>query len=199
VAQDCFLWLYKYIMANFLFSRQAGFLCLGLFSLTILLGNWVVGNVGTVCQAGGPCLIPVWPGIMAPSGVMLAGLALVLRDAVQSLLGKSWSLVAIVIGAALSAWLAPAEIVLGSTLAFLFSELADFAVYTPLRDRHLTAAIIFSGLVGSVVDSVIFLGMAFGSLDFVLGQVIGKFWMSLLGGAVIMLWRSLDKRPALRH
>lgn len=186
-------------MANFLFSRQAGFLCLGLFSLTILLGNWVVGNVGTVCQAGGPCLIPVWPGIMAPSGVMLAGLALVLRDAVQSLLGKSWSLVAIVIGAALSAWLAPAEIVLGSTLAFLFSELADFAVYTPLRDRHLTAAIIFSGLVGSVVDSVIFLGMAFGSLDFVLGQVIGKFWMSLLGGAVIMLWRSLDKRPALRH
>ena len=47
-----------------------------------------------------------------------------------------------------------------------------------------------SGLkVGSVVDSVIFLSLAFGSLDFVVGQVIGKFWMSLIAGAMILAWR----------
>ncbi len=173
---------------------RLGFLCLGLFSLTILLGNWVVSNVGLACGPNGPCLIPVWPGIMAPSGVLLAGFALVLRDALQNLLGKGWTIVAIAIGALLSAWLAPAGIVLGSSLAFLFSELADLAVYTPLRERHLTAAIIISGLVGSLVDSVIFLSLAFGSLEYVWGQVLGKFWMSLLGGMVISLWHFRAQR-----
>lgn len=83
---------------KFLSSKQLGFLCLGLFTLTILLGNWVVSNVGLVCQPNGPCLILVWPGIMAPSGVLLAGFALVLRDALQNLLGKRWTIVAIVAG-----------------------------------------------------------------------------------------------------
>ena len=182
---------------KFLSSKQLGFLCLGLFTLTILLGNWVVSNVGLVCQPNGPCLILVWPGIMAPSGVLLAGFALVLRDALQNLLGKLWTIVAIVAGAILSAFLAPSEIVLGSTLAFFFSELADFLVYTPLREKHLTLAIILSGLVGSVLDSLIFLSLAFGSLDFVVGQVIGKFWMSLLGGIVIYMWRARQDRLLL--
>ena len=31
-----------------------------LFILTIPAMNWVVMNVGTVCTADGPCLIPVW-------------------------------------------------------------------------------------------------------------------------------------------
>jgi len=93
--------------------------------------------------------------------------------------------------------LAPSEIVLGSTLAFFFSELADFLVYTPLREKHLTLAIILSGLVGSVLDSLIFLSLAFGSLDFVVGQVIGKFWMSLLGGIVIYMWRARQDRLLL--
>ena len=65
------------------------------FILTIPLSNWVVVNVGVVCDPTGPCLIPVWPGIMSPSAVLLAGLALVLRDAVQNLLGNVWTLVAI--------------------------------------------------------------------------------------------------------
>lgn len=46
-----------------------------------------------------------------------------------------------------------------------------------------------SGLVGSVVDSMIFLTLAFGSLDYLFGQVLGKFWMSLLGGAILWMWR----------
>lgn len=58
-----------------------------LFILTIPAMNWVVMNVGTVCTADGPCLIPVWPGIMAPSGVLMAAVALVLRDGLQAKLG----------------------------------------------------------------------------------------------------------------
>lgn len=176
-------------MKNFTARRMIGLLSLVLFILTIPVGNWVVMNVGLVCLKDGPCLIPVAPGMMAPSGVLLAGFALVLRDAVQSLLGKRWTIFAIAVGAVISGFLSDPAIVLGSTCAFLFSELADFAVYTPLRERHLTTAIIASGLVGSLVDSVIFLSLAFGSLDFVLGQVLGKFWMSLIAGMVLIMYR----------
>ena len=170
-------------------GRTVGLISLILFILTIPAGNWVVMNVGTVCPPDSPCLIPVWPGIMSPSAVLFAGLALIL-------LGKRWTLVAIAAGAALSGVLSEPAIILGSTCAFLFSELADFAVYTPLRERHLTLAIVLSGLVGSIVDSVIFLSLAFGSLDFIVGQVIGKFWMSLIAGAMIIMWRSTRRAQA---
>ena len=42
---------------------------------------------------------------------------------------------------------------------------------------------------GSIVDSCIFLQLAFGSLEFVTGQVVGKFWMSLAAAALLYLWR----------
>ena len=48
------------------------------------IANWLIGNVGVTCIPGGPCLIPVWPGIMSPSGVLMIGAALVLRDANSS-------------------------------------------------------------------------------------------------------------------
>lgn len=90
--------------------------------------------------------------------------------------------------------LADPAVVLGSTAAFLFSELADFAVYTPMRRRFPSSAVVVSGLVGSVVDSMIFLSLAFGSLDYLFGQVLGKFWMSLLGGAVLWYIRYRQHR-----
>lgn len=172
-------------------KRPAGWLALAAFIVTIPLGNWVVMNIGTTCVPDGPCLIPVWPGLMAPSAVLLAGLALVLRDAVHAWLGAAWSIVAIVIGAVLSAWLSPAALVIASAVAFLFSELADLAVYAPLRKRFPASAVIASGLAGSVVDSLLFLTIAFGSLQYLPGQVLGKFWMSLIAGLIIGL---LEKR-----
>ena len=57
-----------------------------LFLVTIPVANWMIGNVGTTCIPKGPCLIPVAPGLMAPSGVLLIGVALVLRDAVHEYL-----------------------------------------------------------------------------------------------------------------
>ena len=66
----------------------SGWLSLVLFILTIPLSNWVILHVGFVCPENGPCLIPVWPGLMAPSAVLLAGLSLVLRDLVHHYLGS---------------------------------------------------------------------------------------------------------------
>ena len=73
-----------------------------LFCLTIPAATWMIGNVGTVCLPAGPCLIPVAPGLVAPSGVLMVGAALVLRDLVQRRLGAGIAVVAILIGSLIS-------------------------------------------------------------------------------------------------
>lgn len=175
-------------------ERLEGFLALALFGATIPLANWMIGNVGTVCVPNGPCLIPVAPYLMAPSGVLMIGLALVLRDLVQRRLGRTWSLAAIAAGALLSGLVAPPALVMASTAAFLLSELADFAVYTPLQERRLVLAVVLSSLVGLTIDSLVFLYLAFGSLDFLLGQIVGKAWMVLLSIPVVRWIRDRDLR-----
>jgi uncharacterized PurR-regulated membrane protein YhhQ (DUF165 family) len=82
-----------------------------------------------------------------------------------------------------------ANLALASFVAFLFSELADFAVYTPLRARSWAGAVIVSNLVGSVIDSALFLALAFGSLDYIAGQVVGKMEMTLLTVALVEVVR----------
>ena len=52
------------------------------FILTIPVANWMIGSLGAVCPPKSPCLIPVGFDLMAPSGVLMIGLALVLRDLV---------------------------------------------------------------------------------------------------------------------
>jgi queuosine precursor transporter len=175
--------------------RQEGVLFLVLFALTIPGANWLIGHVGTACVTPqGPCVVPVAPGLMAPSGVMLVGVALVLRDLVQRRLGTALSALAILFGSALSALLAPASLVIASATAFLLSEFADLAVYTPLARRRLVAAVVASSLVGLVVDSIVFLWLAFGSLDFLAGQVVGKSWMVLLSIPFVAWLRRRDER-----
>src|SRR5499433_4261153 len=88
--------------------RDEGIVFVALFSLTIPAANWLIGHAGTVCQPAGPCLIPVAPGLMAPSGVTMIGIALVLRDLVQRRLGTAISALAILVGSGLSALFAPA-------------------------------------------------------------------------------------------
>ncbi len=124
----------------------------------------------------------------------MIGLALVFRDLVQRRLGRAWALVAIGVGALLSAVVSPRSLVLASTAAFLLSELADFGVYTPLQKRGLLLAVVASSAVGLVVDSLVFLLLAFGTLEFLLGQVIGKAWMVLLAVPLISWLRDRDER-----
>ncbi|WP_372619597.1 VUT family protein [Falsiroseomonas sp.] len=175
-------------------ARREGFLFLLGFALCIPAANWMIGHVGTVCAPGSPCLIPVAPGVMAPSGVVTIGAALVLRDLVQRRLGVRWAFGAVLSGAALSTLVAPPALVVASGAAFLFSELADLAVYTPLQRRGLVLAVLASSLVGLVVDSIFFLWLAFGSLDFLAGQVIGKAWMVLAALPVVHWIRRRDER-----
>jgi uncharacterized PurR-regulated membrane protein YhhQ (DUF165 family) len=175
-----------------------GYIFLVLFCLTIPAANWLIGHAGTMCVPNGPCLVPVAPGVMAPSGVLMIGLALVLRDLVQRRLGVEFGIGAIIVGAAISAGLAPPSLVVASAAAFLLSEFADFAVYTPLARRRLVAAVFASSVVGLVVDSIVFLWLAFGSLEFLIGQIIGKLWMVLLAIPFVVYMRRRDERIGLK-
>jgi uncharacterized PurR-regulated membrane protein YhhQ (DUF165 family) len=167
------------------------------YAATVPLANWMVAHVGTVCVPQGPCLIPIAPGLLAPSGVLVIGAALVLRDLVQRRAGIRVSLACIGVGAALSALLAPPALVVASAAAFTFSEMADFAVYTPIARTRFAAAILASVTAGAAVDSALFLWLAFGSLNHLEGQIIGKIYAAL----VFLAWRwatgpALLARPA---
>ena len=184
-------------MSNDRLRRTEGVLALALFTLTIPAANWAIGHVGTTCVPDGPCLIPVGPGILAPSGVLFVGVALVLRDLVQRRLGFLAGLGAVAGGAALSGLVAPAAIVGASVAAFALSEGADLLVYTPLQRRGFVRAVVLSSLVGLAVDSVVFLLLAFGDLSFLPGQVLGKLWM-VVGAIPVLAWlRRRDERRGL--
>lgn len=150
-----------------------------LFIATIFLANWAIVTYG---------LVPVGPGLIAPAGVYFAGLAFTFRDLAQDRLGRGWVVAAIVAGALLSG-LVSEKFALASGIAFLVSELLDFAVYSPLRERNWLGAVAASNVVGLVADSVIFLWLAFDSLQYLPGQVVGKAWMTLLAVAVLWLLR----------
>src|SRR3546814_15461781 len=106
------------------------------FTACVPAANWMIGNLGTVCVPDGPCLIPVAPGITAPRGVLLVGLALVLRDLVQRRLGLSWAAGAHVMGAALSATFATPALVVAPAIAFSISVSVTLAVLNPLLPRR---------------------------------------------------------------
>lgn len=151
-------------------------LWLAAYIATIIGANWAIETFG---------IVPVGFGLAAPAGVYFAGLAFTFRDLTHERLGRWWTVGAIFAGAALSAVLSPTLAVASGT-AFLLSELADFAVYAPLRERRWLLAVAASNTVGFIVDSAVFLTLAFGSLQFLTGQVVGKGYMTLL--AVIVLY-----------
>ena len=146
----------------------------------IFVSNWVVDHFG---------IVPVGFGLEAPVAVYLVGLSFTVRDLAHDALGRGWILAAVVAGAALSYAVSPSFAV-ASGVAFLLGEGADMAVYTPLREKHRVLGVLASNTVGLVIDSVVFLYLAFGSLDFLSGQIAGKAWVTLASVAVIAALRA---------
>jgi uncharacterized PurR-regulated membrane protein YhhQ (DUF165 family) len=178
-------------------GRAEGLVFLAAFALCIPTANWLIGNVGVSCVPAGPCVIPVAPGLTAPSGVLTIGMSFVLRDLVQRRLGLAWAVGAIAAGAILSALVAPPALVAASAISFLLSEVADLLVYTPLRHRRFLLAVALSSLVGIVADSVLFLMLAFGDLSFLPGQIAGKSWMVLAALPCVAWLRRRDRAIGL--
>lgn len=171
-------------------SRTLGVLsAVGLLA-TIPAANWATANFG---------FIPVGFGATATAGTLAAGIALGLRDLVHDTLGRRAVVTLILVGAALSWWIAPA-LALASAAAFLVSELADYAVYAPLRGRSAmggrqwVVAVAASNVVGALLDTVLFLGIAFGAAAItpaaLAGQLVGKGWatVALIVAVPLIRW-----------
>lgn len=158
------------------------------YGASIPLANLMIQHIGTVEFPGGPHVIPVAPGISAPSGVLAIGVALVARDAVHRYAGWRLALLAIALGVALSAAVAP-SVAAASAVAFGLGELADMGIYTPLRRSRPALAILASGTVGAVVDSIAFLWIAFGSVAYWQGNTIGKVWVSAVASLAVWAHR----------
>lgn len=156
------------------------------FVSTVFAANYLVQHYG---------IVSVGFGLKAPAAVYAAGVAFVLRDVLHELGGRVAVAVAIIVGAALS-WLVAPGFAVASGVAFLASEFADFAVYTPLRRRRLLAAMVASNVVGTVIDSVLFLSIAFGSLEFLPGQIVGKLECTIPAVAAVVLYRAHRRAAA---
>lgn len=162
----------------------------------VFAANWTLERYGLIEL---PAL-----GWMAPAGVLWAGLTFGIRDAIHELGGRRWVVASILIGAGVSYWLSDAvtipggktSIAVASGVAFLLSESVDFAVYSPLRERHWIAGVVASNLVGSLVDSLLFLWMAFGAVDAVGGQMVGKAAMTV---PALFVVKAVRTRAVPRH
>ena len=157
--------------------QTVGWACLAGFIACIFLANYAIQHWGhQPFGPEGPHMVTLL-GLTAPSGVLFVGLSFGLRDFAQMNLPRRWLIpLAILIGAGLSYIVAP-SLAWASAVAFLFSEAGDWAVYTPLADRgKLPLAVFLSNTVGSAIDTVLFLWIAFDSLT----GAWDLFWLKLL-------------------
>lgn len=163
-------------------ARLITFLC---FIGCIFGANWALNRYGFVQLVG--------PGdIVVPAGVYFAGLAFGFRDALHEVGGRKIVLVAIAVGAMVSFGIEP-DFALASGVAFGFSELADFAVYDRLRQKRWTGAVVLSNIVGSIIDSLIFLQIAFSSTDGWADLTYGKALMIVPAIVMVGVIRKLKR------
>lgn len=128
-------------------------------------------------------LVPIGFGLMATAGTYAAGVALGARDVVQDATGRSGVIAAVTCGGALSWMLSSPALAIASTAAFVISEVADWAIYTPLRARGWARAVLASNTAGAVVDTLAFLALAGFPVtgQSVAGQLVGKIlWTTVL-------------------
>jgi uncharacterized PurR-regulated membrane protein YhhQ (DUF165 family) len=177
--------------------HHVGWVALAGFVATVWGANYFVEHVGTEV-APGLHTLPVGFGQEAPSGFVLVGVSLTLRDLVHRLLGPAWTVAGIAVGATLAAAV-NTDLAVASGVTFLVAELMDLGVYAPLQRRQLTAAVVASNVVGALADSVLFLWLAF-DLDavreFAVWQALGKLEWGLLFVPLVWLARRRWPQPA---
>ena len=140
-----------------------GIAFLAIYIGSIVLANWLVSRYG---------IIPIGFGLMAPAGVFAVGVTFPCRDYIQREM-PYLGIAAIIVGAGIS-WLISPVLAVASGATFLCSETADAIIYTPLRKRF-QWAILASGTVAIVVDSLLFLKLAHIPYSVALtGQIVGK-------------------------
>lgn len=133
-------------------------------------------------------------GLTCTAGTFAAGAALLARNITQDIAGRLAILGLMLVGCGLSWWLADPRLATASAAAFALSETADMGVYSPLRKRGWSRAVLAAASVGAVVDTFVFLHLARFpvTVDSVSGQLLVKVGISaavaaLVGGVSVVL------------
>jgi uncharacterized PurR-regulated membrane protein YhhQ (DUF165 family) len=166
-------------------------------ALILYVATIVMANVATAHWG----LVPVGFGLVVTAGTYFAGFALLARDIVQEAAGVVLVLGGIAVGGLLSWVMATPQLAIASALAFGLAEVADLAVYTPLRGHGFSRAAMASNIVGAVVDTFVFLWVAGFpiTVNVVTGQLVGKLlWATLVPLLLIALVRRAVLRQPLR-
>jgi queuosine precursor transporter len=123
--------------------------------------GFVNAQVMVLCGFGGSVFLAAWLAIL---NVMSP------EDALFDRLAGTWRIVA------------------GSLLAFIVSETIDNSFGAWLRDRvHDAWRVVATNAVSVPLDSVVFLLVAFGSLEFIEGQIVVKYVMTVIVGVPLVL------------
>ena len=92
-----------------------------------------------------------------PPMALAVGLVFVLRDFAQREIGHR-VLLAMLVAAALSWWMASPFVAVASAAAFIVSELADWAIYS-FTKRSFARRVLISSAVSTPIDSIVFLAL----------------------------------------
>jgi len=145
---------------------------------------------------------PVNLGDILTWGAFTYPVAFLVTDLTNRAFGPARARLVVVAGFAvaviLSIWLATPRIAIASGTAFLVAQLLDISIFNRLRDRAWWQAPIFSSLVSSALDTMIFFSLAMAPAFVVLDTMFGRedsslaFPAPLLGiGPEVQLWVSL--------
>lgn len=135
-------------------------------------------------------IIPLPFSLAVPAGVFVIAPIFTLRDEVHERYGRKGAYLLVAIAAVIS-WGTSimtgntllARITLSSVIAFVFNGMLDTEIYHELRKKSRLSAILGSNAISSLVDSVLFIWVAFGPLwQLMLGQYMVKMLISTLVG-----------------
>ena len=144
-----------------------------LYIALIVLVNWGFTVVPLIKLADGT----LWPPIS-----LIVGFIFVARDFAQREIGHR-VLLAMLAGAALSYWMANPFVAAASAAAFAVSELADWLVYSVTK-RPLSQRILLSSLLGTPIDSAVFLG----GIGLLSPAGVAVMTASKMAGALVVWW-----------
>ncbi|WP_239616468.1 VUT family protein [Cohnella mopanensis] len=167
--------------------------------MTIVLYLLAITSANVVTAS----LAPIQLGyLIIPAGSFLIGATFIFRDLVQNAIGRKYTYgiiaAAMILSVATSYYLGDTLWIVGaSALTFLFSETTDTEIYTRLK-LPMSLRVLYSGIVGGVVDSVVFviiglspLGAGFLPWNLVgyaiAGQIAVKIIMQLMAAIIIQL------------
>lgn len=143
--------------------------------IALIVGvNWAFAIVPPLELPGGDLWSPV---------ALIVGFVFVVRDFAQRSVGHN-VLWAMIIGIAISWWMASPQLAFASAAAFAVGELADWSLYTYTK-KPFSQRILISSLLGAPLDSIVFLvliGMAspFGVIIMSISKLAGSIMVFYL-------------------